>query len=42
MVNLFCSLLCRQTYDTNFENLHNGLITLFIVTTQENWPTIMF
>ena len=31
-----------KIYDTNFENIHNALITLFIATTLENWPGIMY
>ena len=32
----------RKIYDTNFDNIHNALTTLFIVTTLENWPEIMY
>ena len=35
-------LFIRKIYETNFENMHNSLITLFIVTTLENWPGIMY
>lgn len=29
------------TQNPNFENVLQGLLTLFILSTQENWPTIM-
>ncbi len=31
-----------RTYDHNFDNSINGLIFLFELTTQENWPTLMY
>lgn len=41
----FCTVNLKKEwkiYDTNFENIHNALITLFISTTLENWPSIMY
>ncbi len=31
-----------RTYDHNFDNSVNGLIFLFVLTTQENWPSLVF
>ena len=31
-----------QTPDVNFDNVLNAMLSLFIVSTQENWPNIMF
>ena len=31
-----------QTYDHNFDNSINGLIFLFVLTTQENWPSLVY
>ena len=28
--------------DTNFDNVYNGMLTLFIISTLEGWPNIMF
>ena len=31
-----------KIYDTNFDNIFHALITIFIISTQEGWPNIMF
>lgn len=28
--------------NTNFDNIFNSMMTIFILSTQENWPNIMF
>ena len=35
-------ILIRKINDINFENILNGMLTLLIFSTLENWPTIMF
>lgn len=31
-----------EIYEANFDNIFNALITVFILSTQENWPNIMY
>jgi hypothetical protein len=31
-----------DTYDLNFDNIISGMITLFVLSTLENWPSIMY
>ncbi len=31
-----------RTYDHNFDNSINGIIFLFVLTTQENWPSLVY
>ena len=31
-----------RTYDHNFDNSINGMIFLFVLTTQENWPSLVY
>ncbi|MCB9207624.1 MAG: ion transporter [Ignavibacteriales bacterium] len=29
-------------YQTNFDNIFSAMLTVFILSTQENWPNIMY
>ena len=31
-----------MTYNTNFENIGNALVSTFIIASLEGWPDIMF
>lgn len=31
-----------KIHNTNFDNIFYALMTVFILSTQENWPTIMY
>lgn len=31
-----------KIFNTNFDNIFNSMITIFIISTQENWPFIMY
>ena len=31
-----------ETRDINFDNIINGMISLFVLSTLENWPTYMY
>ena len=31
-----------KAYDTNFDNISKAMVTLYIVSSLENWPNIMY
>lgn len=31
-----------NNYKTNFDNIFNGMLTLFILSTMEGWPDLMY
>ena len=34
--------LSWKAYDTNFDNIYNAMITLYVISSLEGWPNIMF
>lgn len=45
IINLKCLSIEGATwnkYDMNFDNIMNGMLTLFILSTHEGWPNYLF